>query len=486
MNSNPPSNPGKGNAAETIALLGRDAGKKRGGGTANPDGAAFRTAVIEAGGKAASGAVEAPQTSSGRSDEVVAAQTRVHQGQADAPQLPVLNRPATREDAVQRPAGEVQSRKAPGQSDGLHTRDDKARLPQLIETKAQVEGKVENNKLEAALPDERSDDADIKPSLPEARQPETNSQPQQTPVHGLLSTLAPSREPVRSITNADVRQQTGAETKLSQPARLFAEVSKSEQRHNDGQAAGRSDGEAGEQGGARRALDIFAFARASDTMVNAGNSPPVARVEGREPVGASVNPVTVIEAKQFPGLSASQSSAAAIVSAVTGEPSWSAMVKGAEAISAQSLNQVQNTVNTLKIQLNPVELGTVDATLRLSGGQLVVELKVETIEAFRQLSDNQQIIVKALKNQGYTVEHMSVQPPGPERGVTQQSVAPSQGGSPASGDTSAQSGQQNSTGTGAEQRPSRNERDGQEHEHDGSNYQPVADYVRGTSDAVYL
>ncbi len=45
-------------------------------------------------------------------------------------------------------------------------------------------------------------------------------------------------------------------------------------------------------------------------------------------------------------------------------------------------------VNTLKIQMTPIDLGLVTATMRLSGDALNVDLKVETGAAYRQLKED--------------------------------------------------------------------------------------------------
>jgi len=65
-------------------------------------------------------------------------------------------------------------------------------------------------------------------------------------------------------------------------------------------------------------------------------------------------------------------------------------------------------VNTLKIQMHPIDLGLVTATLRLSGEELTVDLRVETGAAYRQLKEDQSRIVDALKSQGFNVDQVTV------------------------------------------------------------------------------
>jgi|GEM_PF-1147559 len=71
------------------------------------------------------------------------------------------------------------------------------------------------------------------------------------------------------------------------------------------------------------------------------------------------------------------------------------------------LNRAQ-PLQTLKIQLNPVDLGQVTAVLRLTGEELSVELRVETAEAYRQLNNDSDAIVRSLRGQGYGVEQVTV------------------------------------------------------------------------------
>lgn len=119
--------------------------------------------------------------------------------------------------------------------------------------------------------------------------------------------------------------------------------------------------------------------------------------------------LSILESRKYLGVATGQTAVAAVVHAVTENPEWNAMLRETAATSATLLNAAKNGSNSLKIQLSPAELGVVTATFRLTGGQLSVELKVETIEAYRQLSDDNGDIVKALKGHGYDIDHVSVQ-----------------------------------------------------------------------------
>lgn len=168
-------------------------------------------------------------------------------------------------------------------------------------------------------------------------------------------------------------------------------------------------------------------------------SPPVTREAGPTP---AVN-LTVVEARQFPGVAPLPASASAIVSALSGNESWHAMLGGSGTIPTSPANRSGAPLNTLTIQLRPAELGSVNAVLRLSGDQLVVELKVETIEAYRQLSESQNAIVKALKGQGYSIEQITIQQAAPDRSAPFQSAVAGQNNGQASDGTPGQPGHEN-------------------------------------------
>lgn len=123
---------------------------------------------------------------------------------------------------------------------------------------------------------------------------------------------------------------------------------------------------------------------------------------------AKTETVTVVEARRYLGL-APTSNASAITSQIASNPEWVNALQQSTAASAPLTEASTGKVlNTLKIQMHPIDLGTVTATLRLKDDELQVELKVETGDAFRQLRDDQDAMVKALRAQGFAVDQVSV------------------------------------------------------------------------------
>lgn len=124
--------------------------------------------------------------------------------------------------------------------------------------------------------------------------------------------------------------------------------------------------------------------------------------------GPKGDPVTVLEARRYIGLAAT-GNASAVTASIAQDPEWAASLRAADAAGPAAQSATGRVVNTLRIQMSPVELGLVTATLRLHGDELVVSLRVETGEAYRQLSDDQDKIVKALRAHGFAVDQVSVQ-----------------------------------------------------------------------------
>jgi chemotaxis protein MotD len=123
---------------------------------------------------------------------------------------------------------------------------------------------------------------------------------------------------------------------------------------------------------------------------------------------AKTETVTVVEARRYLGL-APTSNASAITSQIASNPEWvNALQQSTTASAPLTEASTGKVLNTLKIQMHPIDLGTVTATLRLKDDELQVELKVETGDAFRQLRDDQDAMVKALRAQGFAVDQISV------------------------------------------------------------------------------
>ncbi|MFB9950181.1 flagellar hook-length control protein FliK [Rhizobium puerariae] len=123
--------------------------------------------------------------------------------------------------------------------------------------------------------------------------------------------------------------------------------------------------------------------------------------------GAAEN-VTVLDSRRFLGL-APNSNGANLTAALSGDSEWAAAMHPSSSLSnAAAQSSTGSVVNMLKLQMNPHELGSVTATLRLHGDELNVHLTVETRAAYRQLSEDSGGILDALRAQGFSVDQVTI------------------------------------------------------------------------------
>ncbi|WP_244496831.1 MULTISPECIES: flagellar hook-length control protein FliK [unclassified Ensifer] len=155
---------------------------------------------------------------------------------------------------------------------------------------------------------------------------------------------------------------------------------------------------------------LFRFARADGkgqaVSMSLSKDGDAAFDAARSQGSAKVENVTVLEARRYLGISMSPNTSA-VADAIAGEATTSLQPSAALG-QPGAWTQAGKTLNTLKIQLHPIELGLVTATLRLKDDELQVELKVENGDAFRQLRDDQNDLVKALRAQGFAVDQVNI------------------------------------------------------------------------------
>ncbi|MGF6172740.1 flagellar hook-length control protein FliK [Ensifer sp. 4252] len=168
-----------------------------------------------------------------------------------------------------------------------------------------------------------------------------------------------------------------------------------------------AEGADGEQGTDR----LFRFARADGKgqaiSMSISNDGERATVDAARSNAKAEN-VTVLEARRYLGISMNTNSTN-VTNAITGDAGFAQSLQPSAGLGQPGAwTQAGKTLNTLKIQMHPIELGLVTATLRLKDDELQVELKVENGEAFRQLRDDQSEMVKALRAQGFAVDQINV------------------------------------------------------------------------------
>ena len=149
--------------------------------------------------------------------------------------------------------------------------------------------------------------------------------------------------------------------------------------------------------GSRRATDI-ALSRS-----------PEAAKDSDKPASANrVDTAVVLEARRYLGFSP-DSNATTLASAARSDPTWNAALDASRLTGLGALADTMREVNTLKLQMNPENLGHMVASLKLRGEELSVEVRVDSIEAYRHLSADHDDLVKALQDQGFSIDKVTVQ-----------------------------------------------------------------------------
>lgn len=116
------------------------------------------------------------------------------------------------------------------------------------------------------------------------------------------------------------------------------------------------------------------------------------------------------------GLSNASAQVVAAIREDVGEASRAAVAS----IEAQETAGARNRpVHTLQIQLQPADLGRVNARMSIDGSQLRVELQVETEQARASLTKDADSILKALKAAGFEIERVTVQQAQPASNTAQ-------------------------------------------------------------------
>jgi len=135
---------------------------------------------------------------------------------------------------------------------------------------------------------------------------------------------------------------------------------------------------------------------------------PVTKDADKSGTATKVETATVLEARRYLGFTP-DSNATSLANAVKADPSWTAALQAAQNTDMSALADTVKEVNTLKLQMNPENLGNMVASLKLKGDELTVDVRVDSVEAYRHLSNDHDELVKALQDQGFTIDKVTVQ-----------------------------------------------------------------------------
>lgn len=130
--------------------------------------------------------------------------------------------------------------------------------------------------------------------------------------------------------------------------------------------------------------------------------------DGEIPADTETATVQVTENRRYLGIAPS-SNAVSVATAFGQDPDWSAAMNPSAKLSNEALYaSTGKVVNTLKIELNPNDLGHVTATMRMVGEELNIHLTVESSKAYRQIVHDSSSMLDNLKAQGYSVDQITV------------------------------------------------------------------------------
>ncbi|ODT29573.1 MAG: hypothetical protein ABS35_08255 [Kaistia sp. SCN 65-12] len=148
-------------------------------------------------------------------------------------------------------------------------------------------------------------------------------------------------------------------------------------------------------------------AAAPETRTRPVAERPHTPAAGKQPAA----PVTVTDAQSFPAPAPSPNQTVAALASAIATDGGAKQVLAASAGLVQQAPSVAVQSHMLKIELHPAELGMVTAHLRLSGGQLSIDLKPENQEAHRRLSADSDALVRSLQGLGFDVDRITVLQP---------------------------------------------------------------------------
>lgn len=156
----------------------------------------------------------------------------------------------------------------------------------------------------------------------------------------------------------------------------------------------------------------FRFQKAGDAVAVSlsmtKNEDGSAELQDSLPTTSKPETITVLDSRRYLGFGMG-TNASSILSAASKDPDWAAAMHPASALSnAASASSTGNVVNTLKLQLNPENLGSVTANMRLVGEELSIHLTVHSSMAYRELSDDVKPMLDSLRAQGFNVDQVTV------------------------------------------------------------------------------
>jgi chemotaxis protein MotD len=159
---------------------------------------------------------------------------------------------------------------------------------------------------------------------------------------------------------------------------------------------------------------LFRFLKADGSgqpqeMLITGEKDPDKATERKAGLAGKAENILVMDSRRYLGFEQNEN-AGRVVAAIAGDKELSSALKTASTSDVTDSSKPTSTVvNTLKIQMHPLDLGVITATLRLKADELSVDIQVHSGEAYRQLTLDQDSITKSLQDQGFAVDSVNIQ-----------------------------------------------------------------------------
>ncbi len=117
-----------------------------------------------------------------------------------------------------------------------------------------------------------------------------------------------------------------------------------------------------------------------------------------------------------------------LITAIKENTNWTRMLSAPSVQFTESVKPNGKVLQALNVTLNPVELGKLELSLRMHQGQVTIEVRTATDQAYRALLVDQDSLVNNLRNLGFKVDGITISGPQSENTSQFQSTAQSEYG----------------------------------------------------------
>ena len=133
-------------------------------------------------------------------------------------------------------------------------------------------------------------------------------------------------------------------------------------------------------------------------------------MSGRSADAANVKPVNDL---MFANLGQPSQS---LVTAVKENTTWSKMLSASTVQFTETVKPNGKVLQALNVTLNPIELGKLELNLRMRQGQVTIEVRAESEQAYRSLLVDQDALANNLRGLGFKVDAITINGPQSENG----------------------------------------------------------------------